>query len=601
MRRTLIFAFIYLLSITGKAQMREVDVSYIKNKFLDIPYATISEAQKLDIYLPDDGDRPFPVILYIHGGGFMAGDKRQYVQSALKGLKRGYAVVSINYRLSGESIWPAQIHDCKAAVRWIKANAGEYKLNPNKIVAWGGSAGGHLSALLGTSGDIKSIEDLALGNPKQSSRVQAVVDWFGPTNFLKMDEQLYDSGIEDPMQHSVPDSPESLLLGINLPDAPELVEEANPETYVSSDDPPFFIQHGMEDNLVPYQGSVLLARKLGKEIGFENVYLELFPATGHGGAAFYQDENFGKIFSFINKHLKGGNHPGKQIDRSQIEHHSEEGFIEIDGSKLEYVVEGDGIPCLVIGSSVYYPKTFSKDLKKHLKMYFVDMRWFAKERGTIRNDSFSINTIINDIEQIRKYFNLKDPIIMGHSIHGTIAMEYAKKYPDSLSALVMIGSPNIYGNETYAQMTAIAWETASKKRKELQKNNWSALYKIKDNFTDAELIVEEYCTMAPTYWFNPTYDSRWLWEDMTIHADLIHHLYGRVFSNYFMFGDLQVAPVPTLAVLGKHDYAIPPLLWERDKNVKNLTIKILKHSGHTPQLEESEIFNEELLQWLNSK
>ena len=305
MRRTLIFAFIFLFSITGKTQMRKTDESDIKNKYLDIPYAIISEAQKLDIYLPDDGDGPFPVILYVHGGGFMAGDKRQYVQSALKGLKRGYAVVSINYRLSGESKWPTQIHDCKAAVRWIKANANEYKLSSNKIVAWGGSAGGHLSAMLGTSGDIKSLEDFALGNPDQSSRVQVVVDWFGPTNFLKMDEQLEESGIKDPMQHSVPDSPESLLLGINLNDAPEFVKEANPETYVSSDDPPFFIQHGMEDNLVPYQGSVILARKLGKEIGFENVYLELFPATGHGGAAFYQDGNFDKIFSFIDKHLKG--------------------------------------------------------------------------------------------------------------------------------------------------------------------------------------------------------------------------------------------------------------------------------------------------------
>jgi acetyl esterase/lipase len=291
--------------MASHAQIREADVSNIRNKYLDIPYAAISDAQQLDIYLPDEGDGPFPVILSIHGGAFMGGDKRDMqVTPMLKGIERGYAVISINYRLSGEAIWPAQIQDCKAAVRWIKANAGTYNLNPDKIVAWGGSAGGHLSAMLGTSGAIDELEGQKLGNPDQTSRIQAVVNWFGPTDFLKMDEQLADSGVKDPMQHSVPDSPESALLGSNLVEVPELVQKANPEMYISSDDPPFFIQHGIEDNLVPYQGSVLLARKLGREIGFENVYLELFPATGHGGAPFNTTENISKIFTFIDKHLK---------------------------------------------------------------------------------------------------------------------------------------------------------------------------------------------------------------------------------------------------------------------------------------------------------
>jgi acetyl esterase/lipase len=309
MMRTLIPILIFLISLTCNAQMREADISGIKNKYLDISYAQLSDAQKLDIYLPNEGDGPFPVILSIHGGAFMAGDKRDaQVTPMLKGLKCGYAVVSINYRLSDEAVWPAQIHDCKAAVRWVKANAGKYNFNPDKIVAWGGSAGGHLSAMLGTSGDVRELEGMELGNTDQSSRIQAVVDWFGPTDFLKMDEQLKDSGIKNPMQHSIPGSPESALLGINLQDAPGLVKEANPETYISSDDPPFFIQHGLEDNLVPYQGSVLIARKLGIALGYEKVYLELFPATGHGGPAFYTEKNLNKIFSFIDQYLKNNKH-----------------------------------------------------------------------------------------------------------------------------------------------------------------------------------------------------------------------------------------------------------------------------------------------------
>ena len=304
MPKLLTFLLVALASWACPAQMRGPDVSGIKNKFLGLPYAEVSDAQKLDIYLPEEGEGPFPLILSIHGGAFKAGDKRDgQLTPMLEGLKRGYAVVAINYRLSGEAVWPAQIYDCKAAVRWIRAHAGEYKLDPDKIAAWGGSAGGHLSAMLGVSGDVPSLEGLALGNPGQSSRVQAVVDWFGPTDFLKMDEQLKESGVANPMAHSVPDSPESELIGKNLEEAPELVKAANPETYISDDDPPFFIQHGLEDPLVPYQGSVLLARKLGAVLGYENVSLELFPATGHGGAAFETAENLDRVFAFLDRNF----------------------------------------------------------------------------------------------------------------------------------------------------------------------------------------------------------------------------------------------------------------------------------------------------------
>lgn len=305
MKLSFTFLLAVLASLAAHGQMREADVSGIKNKFLDMPYAELSEAQKLDIYLPEEGEGPFPVILSVHGGAFKAGDKRDgQVIPMLEGLKRGYAIVSINYRLSGEAIWPAQIQDCKAAVRWVRGHAREYKLNPDKIAAWGGSAGGHLSAMLGLSGDVASLDDLSLGHPEQSSRVQAVVDWFGPTDFLKMDAQLEESAVANPMVHSVPDSPESELIGKNLEQAPELVKAANPETYISADDPPFFIQHGLEDPLVPYQGSVLLARKLGAVLGFERVHLELFPATGHGGPAFVRAENLERVFVFLDRCLK---------------------------------------------------------------------------------------------------------------------------------------------------------------------------------------------------------------------------------------------------------------------------------------------------------
>lgn len=295
-----------LFSISVSAQKPpKANTDQIKRKWLDVAYATASPAQKLDIYLPEEGNGPFPVILSIHGGAFKGGDKADgQLSPMLEGLKRGYAVVSINYRLSGEAIFPAQIYDLKAAVRWIRANAKSYQLNPEKIAAWGGSAGGTLSALIGTSGNVKELEDLSMGNPTQPSRVLAVVDWFGPTDFLKMDEQLKASGVKNPQMHSIPDSPESELIGKNLADAPELVIKVNPETYITPDDPPFFIQHGKIDHLVPYQQSENLASKLAPVIGRDKVTFEILENNDHGGPGFTTEQNINKVFVFLDQYLK---------------------------------------------------------------------------------------------------------------------------------------------------------------------------------------------------------------------------------------------------------------------------------------------------------
>ena len=304
-RIVLIFSMLMISIVSFAQRTGKANTENIKRKWLDVAYASQSQAQKLDIYLPDEGDGPFPVIISIHGGAFKSGDKADgQVTAMLEGLKRVYAVVSINYRLNGEVIFPAQIYDVKAAVRWIRANANQYKLNGEKMAAWGGSAGGHLSALLGTSGGVKELEDLTQGNATQSSRVNAVVDWFGPTDFMKMDEQLKEGQVINPQIHSVPGSPESELIGKNLADAPELVKAANPETYITRDDPPFFIQHGRIDNLVPYQQSVNLAGKLENAIGKDKVTLEILPDSGHGGPGFSSPQNVDKVFAFIDRILK---------------------------------------------------------------------------------------------------------------------------------------------------------------------------------------------------------------------------------------------------------------------------------------------------------
>ena len=265
---------------------------------IDVEYAAASVNQKLDLYLPPTGTGPFPLVVWVHGGGWRNGDKLLPAGAPQFGLlARGYALASINYRFSSEATFPAQIFDVKAATRFLRSHAAEYGLDKNRIAVWGFSAGGHLAALAGTSGGVAALEDTGQGNPGESSRVQAVIDWSGPIDFLQLDAEAIENGCSDPGYDS-PSSYTSLLIGAPIMDRPDLVQKANPITYVSADDPLFFIQHGNLDCDVPWQQSQLLQAALGSS----RVTLELLP-EGHGGPLFDAAANISKISDFLDLHL----------------------------------------------------------------------------------------------------------------------------------------------------------------------------------------------------------------------------------------------------------------------------------------------------------
>ena len=269
----------------------------------DLAYADISSAQKLDLYIPTSGNGPFPVVFMVHGGGFMFGDKAD--GAGLTGvdqlLAAGYAVASINYRLSGEAIYPAQIYDAKAAVRFLRANAAKYNLNPDKFGAWGASAGGNLVSLLGTTCGVAELEG-DLGNADQSSCVQAVVDWFGPIDFLKMQEQLTEAGCSASTNEA--SSPESKLVGAPIQTVPEKVALTNPMNYITSDDAPFFIENGTADCNIPPVQNKNLADALSAVIGADKVTYVSLEGAGHGGSQFETEENLKLVIGFLDRNLK---------------------------------------------------------------------------------------------------------------------------------------------------------------------------------------------------------------------------------------------------------------------------------------------------------
>lgn len=280
-----------------------INTQHITRKWLDLPYANLSPAQKIDIYLPEEGEGPFPVVFHIHGGAFAIGDKREIqITPFLEGLKRGYAVVSVNYRLSGEAIFPAGLQDLKAAIRWLRANQTQYHLDGNRIAACGGSAGGNYAAMLCLTADVSEFDDMSLGNSEYPCNVQAAVDWFGPTDFLKMDPQFAESGLGS-CDHNQEDSPESRYLGAKITEIPEKVQLANPITYVHENMPPILIQHGRMDHLVPVQQSIIFVEMLKKYVSPDRIEFEIIENADHGDPLFETDKNIERVFSFLDKHL----------------------------------------------------------------------------------------------------------------------------------------------------------------------------------------------------------------------------------------------------------------------------------------------------------
>jgi len=261
----------------------------------DVVYARVGEKSLLmDIYSPENSTGPLPAVMYIHGGGWRRGDKRQ--ETPLPLIPHGYVVASVNHRFSQEAIFPAQIEDCKAAVRFLRARAKTYGIDPDHLGVWGDSSGGHLAALVGTSGDVKELEGRVGEHLDVPSRVQAACVYYGPIDFIAILGQKSD------IRRGSPGAPESQLLGGPTLEHRDLALRACPLTYVTKDAPPFLIVHGERDARVPREQSESLRDAL-RAAGVEAT-LEIIEGAGHG---FTRDENLKAmpaVAAFFDRHLK---------------------------------------------------------------------------------------------------------------------------------------------------------------------------------------------------------------------------------------------------------------------------------------------------------
>jgi acetyl esterase/lipase len=259
----------------------------------NLAYGTDSDRQVIDLYLPDGATGPVPVVVWVHGGAFRMGDKAG-PQSLDALLTAGIAVASVNYRLTGTDIWPAQLEDVTAAVAHLRANAGDLGVDPARVALFGSSAGGFLVATTG----------LALA-ADPATRVQAVVDWFGPVDFGTMDADMEASGVaRSTGRNDAADSPESILIGMSVAENPEAAQAVSPLHYLSllGGDavlPPFLIMHGDADGFVAPGQSMRLRDGLQAHPAAPAVTLELLPGAGHGSGGFQETGASATVVQFL--------------------------------------------------------------------------------------------------------------------------------------------------------------------------------------------------------------------------------------------------------------------------------------------------------------
>ena len=264
----------------------------------DIVFATIDERElKLDLALPEDSNNP-PLVVYIHGGGWSQGNRKPNRIEFLSEL--GFAVASISYRFSDKATFPAQVHDCKGAIRWLRANAEEYGFDATRVGVVGTSAGGHLALMLGVTGDDEQMEGTVGENLEHSSRVQAVVDYFGPSDFV-LSRKSDPSGTEDP------DGNIYRLLGGTVSQNQEKAWLASPTSYVTADDPPLLILHGDKDEVVLLEQSERMNDEYQKE-NLEATFV-VVPDGGHGPQWYMKEENVRVLVDFLSRHLRGTSPP----------------------------------------------------------------------------------------------------------------------------------------------------------------------------------------------------------------------------------------------------------------------------------------------------
>ncbi|NBV40585.1 alpha/beta hydrolase [bacterium] len=277
-------------------------------------------------------------------------------------------------------------------------------------------------------------------------------------------------------------------------------------------------------------------------------------------------------------------------------------YIDKDGCYLEYIDQGEGPVILVIGSAKYYNRTFNKDLYKNFRMIFLDHRGFAQTNNNkyIEPDLL-LDILIEDIEFCRKALELESFILLGHSGHGYLAIEYAKKYCQYVQKLVLVAMSPDSTQKSFNAADRYLEDSVCPERKEIYNNDISSLEMSIAQNPNKRFVLYSLLSKA-RIWYDYTYDASWLWQNVHLNSEILDLVWGKIFKELNILKNIKNLSMPVLVLLGRYDYWNPPFLWEnvRDEFI-DITIRVFEKSAHTPQLEQSEDFIRELKNWLEKK
>jgi len=294
----------------------------------------------------------------------------------------------------------------------------------------------------------------------------------------------------------------------------------------------------------------------------------------------------------------------KQGEEPTIEETEEEdtsGTVNIDGFELPYFIEGTGIPCVVTCDALPQSRALSQGLRKHFKFVFLEPRVGIRYDKPVKYDNITMDTIVEDIDKVRRALGIDEIAVLGHSACGLFAIEYARKYPEHTSHVIMIGTPP-YWNAGAIEVGKEYWEAnASDERKMILKRNRDKLNKeALSGLSSSEVQIMRYIANGPLYWYDPTYDCLWLIEGYYWNVEGWNHFLNIIMAEYDITRGNQIT-TPVFLALGRHDYVVPYVLWDdQTEKLSNLSYNLFEKSGHYPMLEEQELFDKKLIDWIKS-
>ena len=277
----------------------------------------------------------------------------------------------------------------------------------------------------------------------------------------------------------------------------------------------------------------------------------------------------------------------------------QKGLIEKENTYLEYQIEGKGMPCIVLGSTNYHSRTFSENLRNHYQLIFYTMPWYVADYFPEDVNTVNLESVCLDIEKLRQKLELDKFAIMGHSINGLVAFEYARRYPQHVTNLILISTPSHKG-EVAGQMENNYWqENASVMRKMKFQDSWA---RQKDSIAALNIndgAIATFLANGAIYWYNPDYDARWLWKDVFVNTYIMSHMLIDIFREFDLAAVPQIS-TPTFIAMGHFDFSNPPTHWDERKHIfQSLEYHKFDKSGSMPQLEEAELFDQRLTNWMN--